>query len=124
MVRYLTPVDHNPRRITKANKKFAKKLDFKNIKFLVKISDIHKIKKINSIGINIFGYENKEKHPIYVSKKYCEENHVDLLLIGEEGKRHYALIKNFNTFMYDHTLHREKNIFVDIVYKLLVQKKY
>ena len=28
-----------------------------------------------------------------------------LLLIGEEDKRHYVLIKNFNTFMYDHTLH-------------------
>ena len=31
-------------------------------------------KKKNSIGITVFGYENKEKHPIYVSKKRCEEN--------------------------------------------------
>ena len=30
---------------------------------------------------------------------------VDLLLIGEEGKRHYVLIKDFNTFMCDHILH-------------------
>ena len=27
-------------------------------------------------------------------------------LIGEQGKRHYVLIKDFNTFMYNHTLHR------------------
>ena len=27
-------------------------------------------------------------------------------MIGEEDKRHYALIKDFNTFMYDHTIHR------------------
>ena len=37
--------------------------------------------------------------------------HVDLLLIGEEGKRHYVLLKDFNTFMYDHTLHRRREHF-------------
>ena len=42
---------------------------------------------------------------IYVSKNCSEEKHVDLLLIGEEGIRHYALIKDLNTFMYDHTVH-------------------
>ena len=54
--------------------------------------------------------ETTKKHPIYVSKK-CEEKHLDLLLIGEEGKRHYVFIKNFNTFMYDHTLHCGKKHF-------------
>ena len=39
-------------------------------------------------------------------KQSFEEKHGDLLLIEEEGKRHYVFIKNFNTFMYDHTLHR------------------
>ena len=87
------------------------KLDFKDIKFQVKFRDIHKIETKNSIGISVFGYENKEKHPIYVSKKCCEEKHVDLLLIGEEGKRHLLLIKDFNTFMYDHTLHRGRKHF-------------
>ena len=32
--------------------------------------------------------------------KYYEDKHVDSLLIGEKGKRHYILIKDFNTFMY------------------------
>ena len=86
MVRYLNPADHNPRRITKADKDFAKKLDFKDIKFPVKTRDIHKIEKKNSIGISVFGYENKEKYPVYVSKQCYEEKHVDLLLIGEGEK--------------------------------------
>ena len=45
--RYLHLADHNPRRITKADRDFAKKkkLDFKDIKFPVKIRDIHKIEK-------------------------------------------------------------------------------
>ena len=82
LVRYLNPADHNPRRITKANEDFAKRLDFKDIKFPVKAKD-HKIEK-KSIGISIFGYVNKEKYPIYISKQCCEEKHVDLLLIREE----------------------------------------
>ena len=74
-------------------------------KFWVKTRDIHKLEKKNYIGISVFGYENKVKYPIYVSKKCCEDKHVDLLLIGEGEKKHYILIKDFNTFVYDHTLH-------------------
>ena len=38
----------------------------------------------------------------------------------------FVFIMTFNTFMLDHTLHCtvEENIFVVIVYKLLLQKKY
>ena len=95
------------------------------MKFPLKIRDNHRIEKKNSISSSVFGYEDKEKYPIYVSKKCCEEKHVDFLLIEEEeGKRHYFLIKDFNIFMYDSTLHHGKNIFGVIVYKLSVQKKY
>ena len=31
--------------------------------------------------------------------------------MGEEGKRYYVLIKDFNTFMYDHNLHRGRKHF-------------
>ena len=48
--------------------------------------------------------KNKGKYTIYVSKNTFKR-HVDLLLTGEKGKRHYVLIKYFSTFMYDHTLH-------------------
>ena len=81
LVRYLNPADLNSVRTTKADKDFAKKLDFKDIKFPVKVRDIHKIGKKNSIDISVFGYENEEKHPICVSKRICEEKHVDLLFI-------------------------------------------
>ena len=117
MVRYLNPADYNPAIITKADKDFAKKTS----NFHSKLETFTKSKKIY-IGISVFGYENKEKHPICVSKKCCEEQHVDLLSIGEEEKRHY--VQDFNTFIYDHTLHRGANVFVVIVYKLLVKKKY
>ena len=66
---YLNWTDYNPRRITKAGKDFTKKLDFKDIKFPVKIGDMHKTEKKNCIGISVWGYENKKDFPIYVPKK-------------------------------------------------------
>ena len=44
-VRYLNPADGNSARITKPDKEFSEKLDFRNIKFPVKVRDIHKIEK-------------------------------------------------------------------------------
>ena len=95
LVRYLYPADHNPRRISKADKNFAKRLDFKDIKTPVKIRDIHKIEKKNSIGISVFGYENKEKYPIYVSKQCCEEKHVNLLMI-ERGEKNMMFLSKIS----------------------------
>ena len=43
MVRYLHPTDHNPKRIKNADKFYEAKLDFKDIKFPFKVTDIHKI---------------------------------------------------------------------------------
>ena len=45
LVRYLKPADHQPARITEADKDFAKKPDFKDTKFSVKVRDIHRILK-------------------------------------------------------------------------------
>ena len=70
-----------------------------------------KMEKKDFIGFSVFGYETDENHPIYVSKKCCDEKHVDLLLTGEQGKRHYVLTKAFNTFMYDHSLHCGRKYF-------------
>ena len=53
------------------------------------------------------------------------ERHVYLLLVGgKEDKRHYVLIGDFSTFLYNHKLHRGRKHFFIIVYKLLAQKKY
>ena len=103
---YLHPAEDNLRKITKADKDFAKKTWFWRYKVPIKVRDIHKIAKNFFINISIFRYENKEKYPIYVSKKCFEETHVDLLLKGKKGKMHYVFIMDFNTSLYNHSLHR------------------
>ena len=108
MIRYLNPADHYPARIRKVLKTLLeKKIDFKDINFLVKIADIHKIAKKNCVIISVFGYENKEKYLLYVSKTTFKE-HIDLLLLEQKNKMHHILIKDFITFMCNHTLRRER----------------
>ena len=50
-VRYLHPTDDTPRRIKKIDKLYGSKLDFKDTKLPVKVRDIRKIKRKNSIGL-------------------------------------------------------------------------
>ena len=45
LVRYLNPADHYQARITKTDKNFPKRLDFKDIKFAVKLETFTKLKK-------------------------------------------------------------------------------
>ena len=61
IVRYVNPENHHSSRITNADKKdLVKKLDSKGIKFLMKIRDIQKIEKKNSVRISVFDDENKK----------------------------------------------------------------
>ena len=60
LIRYLNPADHHPARISKDDKDFAERLDFKDLNIPVKIREMHKKVKKDSIGISVFGYEYKE----------------------------------------------------------------
>ena len=62
------------------------------------------------IGISVFVYKNKEKHPEYVSKNVVKKNML-IYYSQEKGKKHYVIIKDFNRCMQDHSLHRERKCF-------------
>ena len=94
---YLHPAYHHLARIRKVDKGF--RVNLKDIKFLIKIRDTHKIEeKNNCISTSTFGYKKKEKYQIYVSINTFKR-HVHFLLIAEEEKRHYILIRDFSTFI-------------------------
>ena len=86
ILRYINSANYHPAWNAKADDDFFKKIDFKDIKFSVKIRDIRKVEKENFIDISVFGYKNKDKYPIYISKTLYDEKRVDPFLIGEEGK--------------------------------------
>ena len=54
LVKYLHPADHHSARFTKADKDFARKCDFQDIKYPLEIRDIHKIEIYIYIYIYIY----------------------------------------------------------------------
>ena len=70
IARYLHPENHYPARITKADKYFADKLDFKDIKFPVKIRDIHINEIKNSTAISVFGYNSQDQSNLCIEKVF------------------------------------------------------
>ena len=106
----LNPQDKDPQRIKKSDKAFIQNLNYSGIEFPVTTKQYNKIEKNNEININVFGYEEKQKYPIYVSKEKYEDC-MNLLLITENENKHYVLIKDFNKFMYNQTKHKERKHF-------------
>ena len=85
-------------------------LNYEGIEFPVATKHYCKIEGQNNININVFGYENKQCYPIYVSKQNNNDV-LNLLLITEGGNKNYVLIKDFNSLMYNKTKHRERKHF-------------
>ena len=81
-------------------------MDYSGVRFPVKARDYNRIEKQNHTRVNVFGYDNGQASPIYISKEKYEME-LDLLLIQE----HYVLIKDFNRFMYNKTKHKERKHF-------------
>ena len=109
-IRHINPQDKYPQRIKKIDKQYVEKLDYSGVEFPVGVKHYNKIEKHNSININVFGYENKQPYPIYVSKEKYED-HMELLLVTEKENKHYVLIKDFNRFMYNQTKHEHRKHF-------------
>ena len=109
-IRHLNPQYKDPQRIKKTDKQYIEKLDYSSIEFPVTVKQINKIEKQNNICINLFGYEEKQKFPIYISKEKYQD-HMELLLITEGENQHYVLIKDFNKFMFNQTKHEHRKYF-------------
>ena len=109
-IRYLNPQEKDPQRIKKIDKEYINQLDYSGIEFPVTVKQYNKIEKQNEININVFGYENKQPYPIYISKEKYEK-HLELLLITEDDNKHYVLIKDFNRFMFNQTKHEHRKHF-------------
>ena len=109
-IRHLNPQDKYPQRIKKSDKEYIDKLNYNEIEFPVTIKQFNKIEKQNEVNINVFGYEEKQPYPIYISKEK-HKDHMELLLISKDENTYYVLIKDFNKFMFNQTKHKNKKHF-------------
>ena len=103
----MTPKKKDPQRIKKVDKQYIEKLDYSSIEFPVSQKQYNKIEKQNNINIDMFGYEEKQPYPVYISKQKFEDE-MNLLLITNGENRHYVLIKDFNKLMYNQTKQKKK----------------
>ena len=109
-IRHLNPQTKYPERIKKEDKSMIEKLDYSGIEIPILKKDYNKIEKKNGISVNVFGYENKQPYPIHISKEDFEME-LNLLLLDSDGKKHYVLIKDFNSFMFKQTKQKSKKNF-------------
>ena len=107
---YCNQIKNHPERISHY-KKYVNTLNYNNIKFPVSIKQIPKIEEQNSISINVFGYEDKLRFPLYISKRTEFKSTLDLFLITEGEKQHFVSIKDFNKFMFNQNNHKNKKHF-------------
>ena len=109
-IRHLNPQEKDPQRIKKKDKKRVNELNYERIEFPVSQKHYNKIERQNDIRISVFGYEKGQPFPIHISKEIFEDQ-MNLLLITEDEKKHYVLIKDFNAFMYNQAKHKERKHF-------------
>ena len=79
------------------------------LSFLYKKKDFNKIEVKNNICINVFSYENRLGFPIYISDHKFKDS-MDLLLLTDNDKSHYAYMKDFNRFMFHKTKNKNKKM--------------
>ena len=107
------PDKKHPERITNELIRKADSFNTKGRNFPCEFSDINKFEKNNNnIAINVYGYEKKEKiFPLRISGK---ENRtvVDILLIENNGERHYCLIKNMSKLFSSQCSKRKRKIHI------------
>ncbi|CAG2250936.1 unnamed protein product [Mytilus edulis] len=90
---------------------FVNSVNMTGIEYPTPLSQISQFEKQNTtISVNIFGYEEGEIYPLYITKKtFC--HHVNILYLKENNKSHYVLINNFNRFLSRTKKHREEHFF-------------
>ena len=103
----------NPRQYPECLSKYQQylgTLNFNNIDFPVKISNISKFEKQNEeLSINVFG-SNECFYPLYLSKRSVGRP-IDILLIIDKDdpfKSHYICIKDLAQILFKYTKHKHR----------------
>ena len=84
----------HPERITPQLREEIAKFNIKGMKFPVEMRDIDIFEKKN-ISIHVFGWNGR----IYTHRKPKKKDHVYLLMLTDQGKQHFCLVKNLSRLL-------------------------
>ena len=95
VLRALNPKENHPERIDEELKGKVNTLNMKGIDYPVSLKDIDEFEKQNpSMSITVFGYDGKSVYPLRNSDNTDRDHNIVLMLIEEDGVKHYCLVKN------------------------------
>ena len=98
VLRALNPREEHAERIDKDLKKKEDSLNMTDIEYPISLKAIDKFERQNpTISINVFGHE-ESVYPLRVSK-YEDREAINLLLIYDEERKHYCLIKSMSRLL-------------------------
>ena len=99
VTRALFPADKHPERIDKNLRENSKRLNWNGLKFPIDVKQITHFEKSNqNISINVFGFQ-EVVYPLKIFKAPERQHQINLLLIADEEKKHYCLIKDMSKLL-------------------------
>jgi hypothetical protein len=87
-------------------------IEMGNVECPVPISKIPKLERLNNIRINVYGYEDDEIFPLYISQMPNEDT-IHLLLISDDTTKHYCLIRDLNRLLSDRSLYKSRKFYCE-----------
>lgn len=97
LVAHRMDIAQNPERVTNYIA-YEHSLNMEGVTYPVPLSQISRVEALNNLRINVFGYENDQITILRVSDKE-DLPAINLMLLADEEKQHYCLIKNFSRLM-------------------------
>jgi len=91
-------MNHNPNRVSHYLR-YEKDLNMTGITYPVRVKQISKFESQNDVSVNVFGFEDGDLFPIYISKYKDKKHEVDLLYLTKEDNDHYCYIKHLNRLL-------------------------
>ena len=105
----LHPQKDNAHRVSKYIH-YQSELNIKDLSFPLGIDQVKKFERLNSsISVNVFALDKKSGvYPVYITS-FKERKHVNLILLTDDDKSHYAWIKDMSSLLsqsgYNHAKH-------------------
>ena len=100
VLRALNPKEHNSERVDTELREKETTLNMEGIEYPVSLKDLNKFEKQNpTISITVLGYERKSVYLLRNSDCVDRENKIILLLIEEDGVKHYCLVKSLSRLL-------------------------
>ena len=93
----LFPTSDNPQRISSYPTDDG--LNFDGVKSPILVSQICKVEKLNNLAINVYGWENNKVIIYRISNQPYDVKRINTLLLEQDEKSHYVLIKNLNRLL-------------------------